>query len=427
MASLLSSTTLLLLLLFFHITLSLSLSPSSSTFVSQSQKSKLSNRKGLLTSKDEDDKPISVSKSPPLKKKAILEPKKNQTKPNKPISISKSPDLKKKPILETKNQTKPKKTNSTSITISSSAAKLKLTKLGKTFNSTKSANPIKSAKSNTTNPAKTQLKKPLNSTSKPTRTSKKDINLPTKNTERQPWLDESDGEDLISEFSNLPHRLQEAIVPDLERLSTTSRVYLSAANAGIANGVKPFLGNKFAPKIAPFASALFLIMPLLLLTALLRFLNSYLSLRRLLLFVQAYLAIYFATLALTALLTGFEPLRFFYATSPSSYTWTQAAQSLGYVVYLVLQMIDLVAVFSSSAGEGGRALALAQMVVGLAVGLHYYAAVFHRAVTREAPRANWRVHGMYAACFLVICACARAERRKKTYVSIGGEEDGKKS
>ena len=103
------------------------------------------------------------------------------------------------------------------------------------------------------------------------------------------------------------------------------------------------------------------------------------------------------------------------------------AQSLGYVVYLVLQLVDLLAVFSSSASEGSRALALAQMLVGVAVGLHYYAAVFHRAVMGEPPRANWHVHGVYSMCFMLICACARAERRKKAYVGIEGTEEWKKS
>jgi hypothetical protein len=72
-------------------------------------------------------------------------------------------------------------------------------------------------------------------------------------------------------------------------------------------------------------------------------------LHRALLLAQAYLAIYFATLALAAAATGLEPLRFFHAASPAAYAWTQAAQSLGFMGYLVLQMVDLVAVFSGAA------------------------------------------------------------------------------
>jgi hypothetical protein len=60
------------------------------------------------------------------------------------------------------------------------------------------------------------------------------------------------------------------------------------------------------------------------------------------------------------------------------------------------------------------------VVVGLAVGMHYYATVFHHAAAGAAPRANWRVYAVYvvyAACFAIVCACARVERRKKAYLA----------
>ncbi|KAJ3677299.1 hypothetical protein LUZ60_003023 [Juncus effusus] len=451
------------LLLVFHIGVSVS---AASLF--QSQKTKISSRKGLFGSDNErEGNPISFSSSKSFKKKPSLE-----SKEEKQISSSKVP--KKKPISDDKEEkqisssskiprkklilaekidkvtSKPKSTkkklslkeevekliagdsdikplkkntnldpkplkskkpNSNSITTSTISTKSKLPKLNKTSNlSTKSPKPLKPTKSNSTNPLKTQIKT--------TKNAQIESNEPKQTTLDDPsFLDESNEEDLISDLPDL-----------IERLSSTSRAYISAANSNIAEGVKPFLGTKYAPIVAPIASALFLIVPLFLLISLLKRLESCLSLvRNLLVFIQAYLAIYFATLAVTAVVTGLEPLRFFYATSASSYTWTQVAQSFGYVVYLVLQLVDLLAVFSSSANEGSRALALAQMLVGLAVGLHYYAAVFHRAVMGEPPRANWRVHGVYAACFMLICICARAERRKKAYVSIEGAEEWKKS
>ncbi|CAO2163436.1 unnamed protein product [Urochloa humidicola] len=256
------------------------------------------------------------------------------------------------------------------------------------------------------------------------------------------FAEEAEGTgDLISEFRGLPARLQETLMPDLARLSHHSKAYLTAANAGIADGVRPILGGRWAAAAATAASIALLLLPLFMLTALVRRMAPYLPfLHRALLLAQAYLAIYFATLALAAAATGLEPLRFFHAASPAAYAWTQAAQSLGFMGYLVLQMVDLVAVFSGAAcpeeeaGSGGgadaaRALGLAQMVVGLAVGLHYYAAVFHRAAAGEAPRANWRVYAVYAACFVVVCACARAERRKKAYLAgaDGAAEEWKKN
>lgn len=244
-------------------------------------------------------------------------------------------------------------------------------------------------------------------------------------------------EDLMSEFRGLPARLHETLMPDLARLSYTSKAYLSAANTGIASGVRPILGGRWAAAAASAVSVALLLLPLFMLTALVRRLGPYLPLlHRALLLSQAYLAIYFATLALAAAATGLEPLRFFHAASPAAYAWTQAAQSLGFMGYLVLQMVDLVAIFSGAAapeedsgGDATKALGLAQMVVGLAVGLHYYAAVFHRAAAGEAPRANWRVYAVYAACFVIICACARAEKRKKAYLAgcDGADEEWKKS
>lgn len=73
-----------------------------------------------------------------------------------------------------------------------------------------------------------------------------------------------------------------------------------------------------------------------------------------------------------------------------------------------------------------KLLGLGQTFVGFAVGLHYYMTVFHRAVLRQPPKTSWKVHGVYATCFLLICLLGTAERRKKAYV-VDGSEEGKKS
>lgn len=86
----------------------------------------------------------------------------------------------------------------------------------------------------------------------------------------------------------------------------------------------------------------------------------------------------------------------------------------------------LVLVFSTDSGLGSRMLGLAQTFVGFAVGLHYYVTVFHRVVLRQPPKTNWKIHGIYATCFLVICLLNGVDRRKKAYVEEGGEE-GKKN
>ncbi|KAG2583791.1 hypothetical protein PVAP13_6KG242212 [Panicum virgatum] len=367
------------------------------------------------------------------------------------IAAAAAGKIKKKLVGDAKNQTKVAKAKGadsakpTKVKGDDSAKPAKAAKAGKPAKTAKSEVAVGKAKkpANSTadagaKPAKSGKKAPVVADAKANATALSKEAVAAEVEEDVVFAEEAEGTgDLISEFRGLPARLQETLMPDLARLSHHSKAYLSAANAGIADGVRPILGGRWAAAAASAASVLVLLLPLFMLTALVRRMGPYLPLlHRALLLAQAYLAIYFATLALAAAATGLEPLRFFHAASPAAYAWTQAAQSLGFMGYLVLQMVDLVAVFSGAAspeedggGDATKALGLAQMVVGLAVGLHYYAAVFHRAAAGEAPRANWRVYAVYAACFVVVCACARAERRKKAYLAgtDGAAEEWKKS
>ncbi|KAH0451527.1 hypothetical protein IEQ34_018826 [Dendrobium chrysotoxum] len=396
-------------------------------------------------------KPVSESLAPMNKTKSLKPKKTNST--ISPFSVPISIPTTKSKLNKTLSSTAKSKLNKTLTAIPTSPkAKLNKTSIASKSNTTKLLKPIKPLKSNSTkiSPLKSnstkshQIKSPnpasktqKNHDAKDPPTAKPN-SIPKSSTPKaspENWLDDNeiagDDDDIIAEFRDLPSRLHSAIVPDLHKLSTTSKLYLSKTHREIAAGVKPFVGKKYAPSIASAASAGLLVLPLLLVSALFRHLlrtGSSASLYRGLLFVQAYLAIYFATLSLTAVVTGLEPLRFFYAASPGAYAWTQAVQTFGYVVYLIAQLIVLVVAFSAGDGEGaaGKAVSLAQMLLGLAVGMHYYITVFHRAVTGDAPRANWKVHGIYAACFVVICGLGRADRRKKAYMQDGGD-DGKKS
>ncbi|XP_077213818.1 uncharacterized protein LOC143848710 [Tasmannia lanceolata] len=414
------------------------------------------------------------NEEPPKKKNTIGN--KNQTKLIKPTTNSTKTTLS-KPIKTTTNSTKtslfkPIKstTNSTKTTLSkpiknpTNSTKTTLSKpIKTTSNSTKTH--LKNPTSTSNNSTPTKPKSPLNKKSldlpkthekseqpslekkptdpKPKTQYKSDPKTKTQAKSDQPkpqktqnkpktkptqFSDmETDDEDLIIKFRDLPSKFHAAILPDLEKISTTSKAYLTKANQEISEGFKPLVGHKYAPFIASFISCIFLILPLLLLSLLYKQIRTYFSLQKILIFIQAYLSIYFAILSLSYLATGLEPLQFFYSTSMSSYVSMQIFQALGYVLYLLMQLMGLVVVFSKKNGPGSKVLGLAQMVVGLAVGLHYYVAVFHRAVLYQAPKTNWKVHGIYATCFLVICLFARAERRKKAYLEEGGEGDGKKS
>jgi hypothetical protein len=65
---------------------------------------------------------------------------------------------------------------------------------------------------------------------------------------------------------------------DLARLSQHSKSYLSAANGGIADGVRPILDGHWEVVAASAASVAVLLLPLFMLTALVRRMGPYLPL-----------------------------------------------------------------------------------------------------------------------------------------------------
>ncbi|EPS74408.1 hypothetical protein M569_00344, partial [Genlisea aurea] len=233
-------------------------------------------------------------------------------------------------------------------------------------------------------------------------------------------IDEDD--DLVAEFSSLPAKFQETIVPDLEKISKTSKSYLTKYNKQFARGFQPYVGNKYAPRIASLVSFAFIVIPLILVSLVFNRIKAYFSLQKILIFVQIYLAIYFSILCLSSLATGLEPVRFFYSTSQSTYVCVQVLQTLSYVLYLLLLLMYLVLVFSADTPAVTKLLGLVQAFVGFSVGLHYYVTVFHRAIMRQPPKTSWKVHAVYATCFVVICLLGRFDRKKKAYLEDGGQQ-----
>ncbi|KAK3226097.1 hypothetical protein Dsin_005959 [Dipteronia sinensis] len=353
-----------------------------------------------------------------------------------------------KPNLSTttKNQTKPLKTttNSTKTTKTLDSLSKKSELIIKKLNSTTSKSISKpSSSKNSTNTKTKSSSDPLNIIKiKPSSSSSSLKNKPTsqntkpppktqkKTTQQKPsWLDDDGDEeqDFVSEIRDLPIKFHQTLLPDLETISTTSKAYINKYNKEITKKYfNPIVGNKYASTIASIVSFAFILIPLLLVSLVFNHFKAYFSLQKIIIFVQVYLSIYFTILCLSSMVTGLEPLKFLYATSRSTYVCLQVLQTLGYVLYLLMLLMYLVLVFSTDCGLGLRVLGLAQIFVGFTIGLHYYVAVFHRVVLRQPPKTNWKVHGIYATCFLVICLFNRAERRKKAYLEDGGEE-GKKS
>ncbi|TKY47651.1 hypothetical protein E2542_SST29711 [Spatholobus suberectus] len=369
----------------------------------------------------------------PVKKKST----KNQTKLIKLTNLSsknQTKTVKSNNLNSSKNQTKLAKTK-TPLTNTEVVAKklnstnLKTKKLNSTATKMSSLDLAKASggKNKTTKSTATKDKE----TNKKTKVDQGESNKQSKksNNKKQgepSWVFEDEDDDLVSGFKDLPIKFQQTLIPDLERISTSSKAYITKANKEITKGFKPYVGNKYAPTVATLLSCAFVLIPLLLVSLLFNKIKAYFSLQKLLIFIQAYLAIYFSILCLSSFVTGIEPLRFFYSTSQSTYLCLQVLQTLAYVLYLLLLLMYLVLVFSTDSGLGSKFLGLAQTFVGFAVGLHYYMTVFHRVVLRQPPKTNWKIHAIYATCFFLVCVIATADRRKKTYMEEGGEE-GKKN
>ncbi|KAL7089983.1 hypothetical protein ACP275_12G011200 [Erythranthe tilingii] len=414
----------LILLLFF-----------TSSFISSANQNPHKISRILLDLEDDDldnsssNQPIIVKKKKPATSSIATEASstKNKTKLVKPAatpSKNQTKIIKSTVNGELKNQTKlvklqsdssPKnKTKPSSLDSATTTIKTPIKKLNSTS---------KKTSSNSTN---TKNSSDLPSITKPAKKPQLEKIVAAEKALKKIDFDDDEDDDLVSEFRGLPSKFQESIVPDLEKISKTSQIYLNKYNKEFTKGFKPYVGNKYAATIASFASFATVILPLIAVSLIFSRIKAYFSLQKLLIFVQIYLAIYFTILCLSSLATGLEPLRFFYATSQSTYVCVQVLQTLAYVLYLLLLLMYLILVFSTETGPTTKALGLGQTFVGFAVGLHYYMTVFHRAVLRQPPKSSWKVHGLYATCFLVICLLGRVDRRKKAYL-VEGVEEGKKS
>ncbi|XP_050207174.1 uncharacterized protein LOC126656615 [Mercurialis annua] len=442
MAPLSSSSKLLLLYLVLFLLSFLLFSSASSDSSSLQSKHFLGSRRFLEVNEEDE-----VQSPSPKKKISNLLTTKNQTKLTKPNLSAKNQTI--KLIKDTNSLLKTNKTK-----LSSNSTKFELKKLNSTshqlikkLNSTSKSN----------NSASKSIKKmsdllkspsPSNKTTKPisnkdtlilkntqlsesqTKNQKTNEKKPDTNTKTPPKstkrIDPDMEDDLVAEFRDLPSKFQQSLIPDLERISITSQKYLTKANKEMTRGFKPIVGTKYASITATVVSFAFITIPLLLVSLVFNRIKAYFSVQKIVIFIQVYLSIYFSILCVSSLVTGLEPLKFFYATSQSTYVCLMVLQTLGYVLYLLLLLMYFILVFSTESGLGSKLLGLGQIVVGFAVGLHFYVAVFHRVVLHQPPKTNWKVHGIYATCFLVICLLSKFDRRKKAYLEEGGEE-GKKN
>ncbi|KAH7441444.1 hypothetical protein KP509_03G038700 [Ceratopteris richardii] len=242
-----------------------------------------------------------------------------------------------------------------------------------------------------------------------------------------------DDYDIIQELTDLPTKLQETagkvaehLRPDVIKWKDTSKVYFDLANQQIRDSFSPLVGRQYAPFFASMISYGILLLPLIIVIMLFDHIKALFSLQKVLLFVNIYLAAYFATLWLASFIIGLEPMSFFYFNSLSSYISLQLLQALGYLIYLILQTTNVVYSCTSDT-LAGKVNSSLQWVVAMVIGLHYYVTVFHPAVTSKPPHTSWKFYAMYTVAFFFLCLFARIRWVKKPYVTSGNSISDKKS
>lgn len=246
--------------------------------------------------------------------------------------------------------------------------------------------------------------------------------------------DDDDDEygDFMQDFVDLPSKIQDTaqkvadhLGPNIQKITDTSKVYFNKANQHITDSFSPLVGKQFAPFLASLISYGLLLAPLAIVILLFEHIRALLSIQKILLFVNIYLAAYFATLLLATFIIG-EPMTFFYKSSASGYIHLQLLQALGYIIYLVLQTFDLVASCPSESLPVKVTVVL-QWLVAFTIGFHYYVTVFHRAMTLKGPHTSWKIYGIYSIAFFILCLFARIKRTKKGYSQLGDADTDKKN
>jgi hypothetical protein len=238
--------------------------------------------------------------------------------------------------------------------------------------------------------------------------------------------------DLLQEVQDLPANLQQTVgavtthlLPKIQQISGQSKDSFDKINKNLASSFLPLIGEKYAPVIATIVSYCLLMLPFGVVLFLCEQMRSILTLQKVLLFINIYLAVYFSILFALASGLGAEPISFFYKNSMSGYIILQLLQAFGYIIYMLLQTADIL--FTCSTGTLlGKWSAAMQCFLATMVGLHYYVTVFHRAMARKAPHTSWKYYGLYCLSFFVCCLLSRVQRGKREYIPLGNETTDKR-
>ncbi|GBG87687.1 hypothetical protein CBR_g45841 [Chara braunii] len=224
-------------------------------------------------------------------------------------------------------------------------------------------------------------------------------------------------------FSGLHKKTRESVLPKMGQAKDLGVKIFEQTHSSLNEGLTPLLGKNYSPIVSTLITYGMLLVPLIIAIFIIERVRAVLSIQKLLLFANAYLTAYSVTLLCLAIVIGAEPMATLQRSAWENYFLLQFLQALGYILYLMLQLTNVIMVFNSDTILA-KATALIQFGAAGAVGLHYYVVVWQRAMVDKPPKITSTAYFVYALVFFVLCQMARLRnsRRDAILSSDGGDK-----
>eukprot|EP00899_Mesostigma_viride_P024004 jgi/Mesvir1/4789/Mv11089-RA.1 len=220
------------------------------------------------------------------------------------------------------------------------------------------------------------------------------------------------GEHMDVTFDAVVAKTRKHVAPHVGRLARSGYEVAAKTHKGIQDTVSHYVGPEHTPLVSTVVSYVALLTPLLVSLLIILRIRAMFSIQKVVLFANLYLTAYCATLVLTTCLIGVEPLATLQRSSESNYVVVQLVEAFGYILYMLMQLINLG--IMSSSGCCTRFAAVLQICLASGVGLHYYLNVWQPAMLDLPPSVSWQMYGGYALVFLACCFMSRVRAVSKT-------------
>eukprot|EP00850_Spirogloea_muscicola_P024177 SM000465S16653 [mRNA] locus=s465:6613:8513:- [translate_table: standard] len=238
--------------------------------------------------------------------------------------------------------------------------------------------------------------------------------------------DDDSFDDFINEVREIPRNLpqitegiknktQEHLGKHIGKIANSGQEALSKAHSHISDHIGQYVGA-VGSTIVSFT---LLLIPLALVIFALERIRAIFSLQKVLLLANMYIAAYCFTLLGAWFIIGYEPMKSLKQSSDANFIFLQLLQALAYSVYLLLQMLAACLACRKGTDIYVRASSGVQLFVALCVGLHYFVAVFQRAMRDQPPKITYMAYLTYFISFTILCLLAQVRKTKAEALRTG--------